>query len=76
MRRTTLATLATLICGYSLYTLSQTGAQLPPPTLLGLVGNASLCLLWLFWVTPNRVRTAAFAYAERLLEASITLSAD
>lgn len=40
----------------------------PLLVLLGLL-NAIALLLWIFWITPNWVRTSADAYAERLLEA-------
>lgn len=68
-----LSTLGTIACTARLWLVYNQHVTLSPEGLAGALISLALLICWLFWVTPNAVRIAADAYAERLLEACETL---
>jgi len=64
----TLAIIAVLVIGF------RSGVTLQPVAFACAAIDGLLLLCWCFWFTPQWVRTAAYAYAERLLASCETLT--
>jgi len=61
--------LGTSACLLRLWLTYANSQVLSPDSLGGALISLALFVVWLFWITPDTVRVAADAYAERLLEA-------
>lgn len=64
----TFALFGLAICGVRLWTLWEKEESVSLEIVAGSFICLVLCVLWQFWVSPDSVRIAANAYAERLLE--------
>lgn len=70
-----IAALGTVAAAIPLERAFGTAGSAPGIAIAATTLNALLLVIWIFWVTPNWVRTAAEAYAQRLLEACGSLEA-
>lgn len=65
----------TFVVGTSILLCFRNGLEVEPLMWGGEMVSAVAVCLWLAWVNPHWVRTAAEAYAERLLEAAVMIPA-
>ena len=64
----TFALFGLVICGVRLWTLWENGESVSLEIVAGSCICLGLCAIWQLWISPDSVRVAANAYAERLLE--------